>query len=177
MDLEKELNISKLIKRENKKLANKLLSKRPKDLDDVVQGFHEEVFDEIDCMTCGNCCKTTSPAMGDRDIDRLAKHFRMKPAKLIEQHMHLDADNDYVFNGAPCPFLAADNACMVYESRPLACKEYPHTNRKRFYQVVDVSLKNAEVCPAVVRILDKLRPVYLTPRKVFDAKNPDDYNR
>jgi Fe-S-cluster containining protein len=81
----------------------------------------------------------------------------MKPSKLIEKYLELDADNDYVFRSAPCPFLDHENYCMVYESRPLACREYPHTNRKRFYQVLDLSLKNTEICPAVADIFEHLK--------------------
>ncbi len=146
--------------KENKKIAAKLKSSKPKDLDKRVHGYHDEVFEEIDCLTCANCCKTTSPGMHDRDVERLAKHLKVKPAQLIEQHMEMDSDGDYVFRSAPCPFLGADNYCSVYESRPLACREYPHTNRKRFYQVLDLSVKNTEVCPAVVAIFEKLRGSY-----------------
>ena len=49
-----------------------------------------------------------------------------------------------------------DNKCSIYEDRPLACREYPHTNRKNMYQVFDLTLRNAEICPAVVSILDKI---------------------
>jgi Fe-S-cluster containining protein len=69
----------------------------------------------------------------------------------------VDEDGDYVFRSAPCPFLDLENYCTVYESRPLACREYPHTNRKRFYQVVDLSLTNTEICPAVASIFEDLK--------------------
>ena len=46
---------------------------------------------------------------------------------------------------------------MVYESRPKACREYPHTDRPRFYQILDLTLKNAEVCPAVFELIERLK--------------------
>ena len=149
-------------KKENKRLAAKLKTTKPKDLDKQVHAFHDEVFEKIDCLTCANCCKTTSPGMHDRDVERLAKHLKIKPLQVIEQYMEMDADGEYVFRSAPCPFLGADNYCSVYESRPLACREYPHTNRKRFYQVLDLSVKNTDVCPAVVAIFDKIRDSYIS---------------
>jgi Fe-S-cluster containining protein len=102
--------------------------------------------------------------MKDKDVDRLAKHFRVKSVDLIKQHMKMDNEGDYVFVSPPCPFLGADNHCTVYEVRPLACRDYPHTNRKRFYQVLDLAVKNTEVCPATVRILEGLRKVYAQKR-------------
>lgn len=146
--------------KQNRKLAAKLKSSKLKNLDATVHELHDEAFEEIDCLKCANCCKTTSPGMHDKDVERLAKHLRMKPSEVIEKYMEMDTDGEYVFRSAPCPFLGADNYCSVYESRPLACREYPHTNRKRFYQVLDLSVNNTAVCPAVVRIFEKLQTVY-----------------
>ena len=155
--LRAKLDLADKNKNENKALVKKLKKNKPKNLDDKVHQLHDDVFEKIDCLDCANCCKTTSPAIYERDIDRLAKHLRMKPSKLIEQYLEKDTDNDYIFRSAPCPFLDHENYCMVYESRPLACREYPHTNRKRFYQVLDLSLKNTEICPAVADIFEHLK--------------------
>jgi Fe-S-cluster containining protein len=159
-ELHKRLTVAKNHSAENKLMVKKLKKSKPKSLDKEVHNLHEEVFEEIDCLECANCCKTTSPAIYERDIDRLAKHLKIKPSKLIEDYLERDTDNDYVFRFAPCPFLDHENYCMVYESRPLACREYPHTNRKRFYQVLDISLKNTEICPAVASVFDRLKEHY-----------------
>jgi len=58
---------------------------------------------------------------------------------------------------APCPFLAADNRCTIYESRPTACREYPHTNRKKMQQILDLTYRNTLVCPAVLKITEELK--------------------
>jgi len=142
---------------ENKKFFSKLKLSKPKYLDEVMQDIHAEVFEEVDCLQCANCCKTTSPIFYQKDIERLAGHFRIKPSEFIDNYLHLDEDNDYVLNQAPCPFLGADNYCNVYEDRPTACKEYPHTNRKRFYQLLDLTLKNTAVCPAVYEMVERLK--------------------
>ena len=156
-ELQCKLDIAKKEVTENKTLIKKLKKTKHKNLDVVVYKLHDETFDKIDCLDCANCCKTTSPAIYDRDIDRLAKHLKIKPSQLINQYLEEDDDNDYVFKSAPCPFLDHENYCMVYDSRPLACREYPHTNRKRFYQVLELSLKNTEICPAVATIFEGLK--------------------
>ncbi|MEO0469969.1 MAG: YkgJ family cysteine cluster protein [Bacteroidota bacterium] len=135
---------------------SRLKKKKPKQLDQSISEIHDEVFEEIDCLDCANCCKTTSPVFTDRDIDRIARHLRMRPAEFVEQYLHLDEENDYVLNEAPCPFLLADNCCMIYDVRPKACREYPHTNRKRFHQVIGLTKKNAEICPATFEIVKRL---------------------
>ena len=91
----------------------------------------------------------------------MASFLRIKATDLIAQHMYLDEDGDYVFNGAPCPFLGSDNYCSIYEARPKACREYPHTDRKQFQQILDLSLKNTRICPAVARIFELLKAIWV----------------
>lgn len=146
-------------KQQNKVFLKKLKKRPPKNLDDQIHQLHEEVFEEVDCLECANCCKTTSPIFLPKDIDRLAKHFRQKPKDFIADYLHVDEEGDYVLNSSPCPFLGADNYCSVYESRPRACREYPHTNRKKMYQLLDLTYKNTLVCPAVLEIVKRLEAV------------------
>ena len=144
----------------NKKLVDKLKRNKPKNLDDVVHRLHDEVFENIDCLQCANCCKTTSPIFYERDIDRIAKRLRMRPSEFIEKYLHIDEDKDYVLNESPCTFLDSENYCLVYEDRPTACREYPHTDRKRIHQVLDLTLKNTFICPAAYNIVEKLKEVF-----------------
>jgi len=156
MDLEKFKKEAAKAEGAIKGLFSKLRKNPHRNLDDEFQELHEEAFEQIDCLSCGNCCKTTSPIFYQKDIERVSKHLRITPSKLIEKYLHLDEENDYVVNSAPCPFLSADNYCSVYDARPTACREYPHTNRKRVYQIMDLTIKNAQICPAVFYIFKKL---------------------
>ena len=145
------------LKPETKSFFTKLRKKKPKNLDKVVHELHDEVFQEIDCLDCANCCKSISPTLYDKDVERLARHFKLKPSQFVEEYLYVDNEGDYVFKQTPCPFLLPDNYCMAYESRPKACREYPHTDRKRFYQILELTLKNTEVCPAVFDVVEKLK--------------------
>ncbi|MEM9835255.1 MAG: YkgJ family cysteine cluster protein [Bacteroidota bacterium] len=160
MDVQKELAKAQQAHKSNKRFLGKLKRRPPKQLDAVVRDLHDEVFAEVNCLHCANCCKTTSPIVRDIDVERLAQHLRLRPAELIERYMFLDQDGDYVMNTAPCPFLGADNYCSVYEARPKACREYPHTDRKNFHQILGLTLKNTLVCPAVGRVVEQLKQVY-----------------
>ena len=142
-----------------KKYFRKLAQRPPKNLDGTMADLHEEVFAEIDSLTCANCCKTTSPIFRDIDIERIARHLGMRPAELVAQYLHLDNEGDYVLNIAPCPFLGSDNYCDIYEVRPKACREYPHTDRKNFHQILNLTLKNTEICPATFEIVRRLEQV------------------
>jgi len=150
-------NRAKKLKPETKSFFAKLRKKKPKNLDKIVHDLHNEVFEEIDCLDCANCCKSISPTLYDKDVERLAKHLKMKPSQFVNEYLYIDDEGDYVFQQTPCPFLLPDNYCMVYESRPKACREYPHTDRKRFYQILNLTLNNTEVCPAVFELVEKLK--------------------
>lgn len=143
--------------RENKEFLSKLKRKSPRNLDDLFHAEHEAAFEEIDCLGCANCCKTTSPIFYEKDIERLAKRLRLRPSQFIEKYLRVDEDKDYVLTAAPCPFLDSENYCIVYEDRPTACREYPHTDRKNMHQVLDLAYKNTLVCPAVLRIVEQVK--------------------
>ncbi len=133
---------------------NKLKGKK---LDEKFHSEHNRVFKEIDCLACANCCKTTSPIFRDVDIKRIAKGLKTTEKKFIQTYLHMDEEQDYVLNFAPCPFLdLSDNKCTIYEIRPLACREYPHTDRKNMHQILNLTQKNMDICPAVVKIVDSI---------------------
>jgi uncharacterized protein len=148
---------AELQKEENRKFLTKLKKKKPKNLDLLIHGLHEEVFEEIDCLQCANCCKSLGPRILEKDIERMSKPLKKKPADVISSYLRIDEDGDYVFKSMPCPFLLADNYCMIYEHRPKACREYPHTDRRKFHQILDLTFKNTTVCPAVVEIVERVK--------------------
>jgi Fe-S-cluster containining protein len=150
---------SKNKERENKKFLGSLKKKDSRKVDEVFHATHEEVFEEIDCLTCANCCKTTSPIFYQNDIERVAKSLKMKPGDFIEKYLRIDEDKDYVLKSSPCPFLDSENYCVVYEDRPKACREYPHTNRKKMVQITELTFKNTLVCPAVFEMVERIKKI------------------
>lgn len=142
---------------ENKKFFAKLKKRPPKDLDYTMQQLHHEEFERTDCLTCANCCKTTGPLFTNVDIERIAKHFRLRPSQFIDQYLRMDEENDYVLQEVPCAFLGADNYCSIYDVRPKACREFPHTDRKKFQQISNLTLKNVAICPAAFHIVEEMK--------------------
>jgi Fe-S-cluster containining protein len=148
--------IDSLDKRELKAVVSKLKRANPRTLDNFVHELHYELFEGVDCLKCAACCSCLGPAIKDIDVQRMAKQLKIKPSELTEKYLKVDEDIDYVFKTMPCPFLQDDNICSVYESRPMACREYPHTDRKNFYQIIDLSMKNVKICPVVAGVFQKI---------------------
>ncbi len=143
--------------KEHKKFFVKLKKKPPKHLDTMMQDIHDAEFERTDCLKCANCCKTTGPLFTDKDVYRISKHFRMKEQQFIETYLKVDEENDMVLKSVPCTFLGADNYCSIYDIRPKACREFPHTDRKKFHQISDITLKNVAVCPAAFNIVNEIK--------------------
>ncbi|SFS29895.1 YkgJ family cysteine cluster protein [Lutibacter maritimus] len=158
-DFLKELpKLAKEKEQESKKYFQKLKKRTPKNLDLIMQDLHTEEFEKTDCLTCGNCCKTTSPIFTIKDIERISKHFRMKVLDFTNQYLKRDEDDFYVLQTAPCSFLdLEDNMCTIYDVRPKACSEYPHTDRRKFIQITNLTIKNTEICPAAYNIVEALK--------------------
>jgi uncharacterized protein len=159
VELESFKSLAQKKSAENKKFLTVLKKKDSRKVDDVFHETHHEVFETIDCLTCANCCKTTSPIFYQTDIDRLSRSLRIKPGDFIAKYLRIDEDNDYVLKSAPCPFLQDDNMCRVYEDRPKACREYPHTDRKKMVQIMDLTHRNSLVCPAVFEMVERLKKI------------------
>ena len=137
-------------------LVARLKKKKPAHLDEEIQRLHEEAFGFIDCLQCANCCRSLGPRLLERDIQRLARYLRMRPVDFIEKYLRRDEDGDYVFQSMPCPFLGPDNYCQVYDVRPRACADYPHTQQTGQLKIIHLTFNNASICPAVAYIFDKL---------------------
>lgn len=159
LKLKHNLDLAKQKKKENQKFIKNL--SRRKDVDALFHAQHEAAFAEIDCLDCANCCKTTSPIFRDVDIDRISKHLNMRPSSFTEKYLHIDEDQDWVLNQAPCPFLDSDNYCTIYEVRPKACRDYPHTDRKNMSQILELTYRNTLVCPAVSRMVEAIKKAIL----------------
>ena len=143
--------------KENKRFFAQLKKKTPKNLDSLLIELDTEAFEQIDCLSCANCCKTTGPLFTPSDINRIAKIMRLKPRDFITTYLRVDEEGDHVLQQLPCPFLNTDNTCSIYEHRPKACREYPHTTQRKFQNYANLHLKNVAICPAAYRVVVRLK--------------------
>ncbi len=153
----KKKSPAKELASQNKRLLTQLRKKKEGALDRQINELDEKAFQTIDCLNCANCCKTTGPLFTDKDIVRISKHLKLKPGKFVENYLRIDEDNDYVLQQLPCPFLDHENYCTIYNVRPKACAEYPHTQMRGQKKMLPLLLKNAQICPAVENILAELK--------------------
>jgi Fe-S-cluster containining protein len=139
-----------------KKSLKAIKKLRKGEADALIHSLHNEAFEQINCLDCANCCKTTGPLFSQKDITRIAKELNLKESEFIKQYLKVDEDNDHVLNTLPCPFLDDQNYCSIYEFRPKACREFPHTDRVNQQGILRLTEKNALICPAVADIFENI---------------------
>lgn len=129
--------------------------------------FHRlgaEVAAEIDCASCGSCCRQLSPVLLPKDIERLARRLRVPNPEFRASHLRKE-DDGFVFARTPCPLLDGTR-CSCYKDRPKDCRSYPHLHKKKMASRLLGVIENAAICPIVFGVLERLKPELV--RRGFD---------
>lgn len=142
---------------ENKKFIMTLKRVKAKNLDREFNMLHDQVFEEIDCLQCGNCCRTVKPIYQQKDIVKLAKRFNCRPIVWEREYTDVDDDNDRIAKTAPCPFIADDNYCIYYEDKPKYCRDFPYTDKTRLRNYLRETMENTKICPAVYLMIKEIK--------------------
>lgn len=142
-----------------RRFLTKLDKHIPRGLDQQITGLEKEVWKEIDCLSCANCCKTMTPTFNKKDLKRISSHFKMTipqfQKKWLKQERH--GDKDWINKWTPCQFLDIQtNMCRIYTIRPADCAGFPHLSKK-FKEYVHIHKQNVEFCPATYALVEKLQ--------------------
>ena len=146
--------------KENKKFLKDIKPGKANLLDKLTHHENDKVFAKINCLDCGYCCKYLGPRITDKDIQSISRFLGLKPSEFEKKYLITDEDNDQIFSSLPCPFIENDNFCSIYEHRPKACRDYPHTHQPDILRKKEIHLKNIEICPAVFEIFENLKKLW-----------------
>lgn len=146
-------------KKRMKSFLTKVEKNTPAGLDKLAVELNKEVWEEIDCLTCANCCKQMTPTYTKKDISRIANHLGMTPKGFKEKWLVYDKkDKDWMNVSRPCQFLdTKTNMCSIYEVRPSDCAGFPHLTRARMKNYMHVHKQNLEYCPATHKLVEKMQ--------------------
>lgn len=152
--LKKQLNLNRKVYR---RFLTKVENNKPKILDEIAPAIEDEVWKDINCLTCANCCKKMTPTFTNQDVKRIAPHFGQTPAEFKAQWLEKDKNEDWVNKIQPCQFLnLKTNMCSIYEIRPVDCSGFPHLSKKKWHEYAHVHKQNIEYCPATLSMVQKL---------------------
>jgi Fe-S-cluster containining protein len=134
-------------------------NKPPPNLEVLSEQTDKEVWAEVNCLSCANCCKVMSPTYTVQDIRRISAHLGMRPKDFREKWLYLDkATKDWMNKSLPCQFLdLQSNMCSIYEVRPADCAGFPHLVKKPITDYMYIHKQNIEYCPATMLFVEKLQ--------------------
>jgi len=130
----------------------------PRKLDQLTEASEKEVWKEINCLSCANCCKTMTPTYKPGDIKRISIHLGMTVQEFKDKWLYKQrGTGDWLNRSIPCQFLdLGTNMCSIYEVRPQDCAGFPHFPKKKIIQYIDTHKQNVEYCPATYRLVEKM---------------------
>jgi uncharacterized protein len=141
-----------------KRFLTKLENNPPRGLTRTILEKDTETWQETDCLSCANCCKTMSPTYTPGDLKRISAHFGMSVNAFKEKWLYKDRNGDWMNRNQPCQFLnLIDNKCSIYPIRPKDCAGFPHHNKKPFTDYAHVFKQNIEYCPATYKMVEKMK--------------------
>ena len=129
--------------------------------DRILRRIAEGIQEQIDCTQCANCCRVATAKVTERDVDRLARHFRVPASRIMADYVVEGEEEGHILRrreDGSCVFLSG-NECTVYEARPDVCQRYPHLVRgngsiaSRMWSMVD----RASICPIVYNSLEAFK--------------------
>ncbi len=146
-------------KKRLKSFLTKLEKNPPKGLNTLAATLEVDVWKEVDCLTCANCCKTMTPTYTKADIKRIAAHFKVTPQQFSDKWLIYEKkDKDWQNKKQPCQFLnLKDNKCSIYEIRPLDCSGFPHLHKNKMVDYMHIHKQNIEYCPATYKLVEKMK--------------------
>ena len=149
---------------ERKRAENERFRKHMKSFDHsdrILRRIAEEVEDSIDCLACANCCRVATAKVTERDVEKLSKYLRLKPARFLADFTEQSEEEGVVLKRdrkTGCVFLNG-NECTVYDARPDSCQKFPHVVRgngsiaSRMWELID----RASYCPIVYNSLEAFK--------------------
>jgi Fe-S-cluster containining protein len=145
-------------KRSFRRFLTKLENILPPDIDKTIGKLEKEVWKEVDCLSCANCCKTMTPTFNAKDIKRISAHLGQTEDEFKTKWLYRErgGDRDWLNKTEPCQFLdLKTNMCGIYEVRPDDCARFPHLSRK-FSDFSHIHKQNVETCPATYKLVEKM---------------------
>ncbi len=144
-------------KRRFRSFLTRLEKNVPRGLDNKVTIADKKVWEQIDCLSCANCCKTMSPTYTKKDIKRIAKHLDMTENAFREKWLYKDRSGDWMNKKQPCQFLdLKTNMCSIYAVRPRDCAGFPHHTKRKMTDYMHIYKQNVEYCPATYSLVEKI---------------------
>ncbi len=129
-------------------------------IDKLVYDIADSVAANIECTSCGRCCKQLKPTLTDKDQQHLAKELKITVKQLQDTYLeYIQSDDEpacWQMKKVPCPFLR-NKKCTVYQTRPQNCRDCPYLQKPGFNTRTMAMLERTLTCPIVFEVMEELK--------------------
>jgi uncharacterized protein len=125
-------------------------------LDTMAHSLNKKVSSEIDCTSCGNCCKSLVINVTREEVGMLADHLKMSREATKEKYIEESQQGNCFINTIPCHFLA-HNKCTIYEHRFTECRDFPHLHKPGFKARLPGTLMHYGRCPIIYNVIEQMK--------------------
>src|SRR2546430_14253996 len=84
-----------------RRFLTKIENNPPQGLDDLADIADREVWKEIDCLACSNCCRTMTPTYTFKDLQRISKHLNMTISQFKEKWLYKNREGEWMNKNTP----------------------------------------------------------------------------
>jgi len=145
-----------LLTAENDEFQAFLRSKTNEIVDNAVQLLDADITPQIDCRSCGNCCKSLMIVVEEKEADDLADFLQQSRADFDDQYVEKGSNGMMLMNAIPCSFLN-NNSCSVYEHRFAGCREFPALHLPQIKDRLFTVFMHYERCPIIFNVMEQLK--------------------
>lgn len=140
---------------ENEQFRNYLKLADPEEIDAHIATLNNIITPQIDCTTCGNCCRNLMINIEDEYVEKLANRLNLTEAVFLQRYVE-KGETLMVFNQVPCHFLH-DCKCTVYEDRPSDCRRFPNLDVPGFQTRLFATFSHYRICPIIFNVVEGLK--------------------
>lgn len=130
----------------------------PRNLDALAAAADKEVWKEVNCLSCANCCKVMTPTYTEKDIKRIALHLGITSEHMKEKWLKKErGTGEWINRTTPCQFLdLKTHYCRIYDVRPADCAGFPHLTKRKMTDYLHIHRQNIDLCPATFKMVEKM---------------------
>ncbi len=127
------------------------------DIDRLVQELDAAITPQIDCTSCGNCCRSLMINVTAEEVTSLAAHLQRTEEDVKEQYIETGSGSgQMVINTIPCHFLDGSR-CSIYEQRFAECREFPGLHQPNFTGRLFAMLMHYGRCLIIYNVLEEMK--------------------
>ena len=133
-----------------------LKEKPHQELDPLVHQLNDTIAPQINCTTCGNCCKSLMINVSEAEATRLSTYLGQDRETFDARYLEKGSNGMMLVNTIPCHFLD-DNKCTIYEHRFEGCKEFPAMHLPHFRSRLFTTFMHYGRCPIIFNVVEGLK--------------------